>query len=83
MEKEMSLRAEFEEEVKSKVKNNSVELLFETDSTKYIAWLEQKIKALSEPVECNGEVCEICKENEAKVVTKHCRRCEDYVINRH
>jgi hypothetical protein len=38
----MTLREEFEFELKSKYEG--VKLLFETNSTKYIEWLEQKVE---------------------------------------
>ena len=26
-------------------------------------------------------LCEICNENNTEVITKHCRTCEEYIIN--
>lgn len=28
-----------------------------------------------------GELCEICNQNEAKVIYKTCYKCEEYIIN--
>jgi hypothetical protein len=28
-----------------------------------------------------GQLCEICEENEAKVIAKHCYSCDQYIIN--
>jgi len=28
-----------------------------------------------------GKLCEICNENEAKLITKHCHNCDTYIIN--
>lgn len=28
-----------------------------------------------------GKLCEICEENEAKVITEHCHSCDQYIIN--
>jgi hypothetical protein len=50
MEKEMNLRAEFEKEVNSKTKGDGVDWWKQSDRN-YISWLEQKLKALSEPME--------------------------------
>ena len=42
----MTLREEFEKELKAK--NKGIELLFETSSKKYIEWLEGKINNTTE-----------------------------------
>lgn len=39
------------------------------------------IQLLSENKITEGELCEICKENEAKVIYKVCYPCEEHIIN--
>jgi len=56
---------------------------YQDDINKYIDYLEAENKQLriGGVSITEGELCEICNENEAKVIYKTCYACEEYIIN--